>query len=500
MHLVPRLPRNPAVLLALIAIVYVAVQLVVLPYGMPLEWDEAVYASQVAPGVPDAVFSAPRARGIVWLVAPVVYFTRDPVLIRLWMTLLSGIGFCLAFLPWSFLLRRSVLVLSAALFGGLWTTLLYGTQVMPNLYVAFGCAAATGCLLLALRGGPARAALAGLAASVAAVAVLRPGDALWLALPLAAVSLLRRRVKLAAVTSAGVVAGFVPWIVEAYVSYGGPLSRWRAAGEVQGGLSLSPGFLHQFKTANGPVFCRPCTLPLEDPWPAAWWLVLPVLALAGAIVSLRSVSLPSVSRDAVDPVSAPSAPGSPGVPAAAVAAVTGFSVAVPYLLLVDYGAPRFLLPAYVLLAVPAAEFLLWLVARRASRVVAGAVAVALLAHAAVQMTVLVELADQQDRQRSYNAQVVRDMAKRGVRPPCTMVDDLVDPAMTFVSRCDTLNLTDPGDSLEARMAAAEPGRVFALLTKKEPPEPMAGWQRYVLREKDGEPLWTAYITRKDTAR
>ncbi|GII01303.1 hypothetical protein [Planobispora takensis] len=499
MHLVPRLPRNPAVLLALIAIVYVAVQPAVLPYGMPLEWDEAVYASQVAPGVPDAVFSAPRARGIVWLVAPVVYFTRDPVLIRLWMTLLSGIGFYLAFLPWAFLLRRSVLVLSAALFGGLWTTLLYGTQVMPNLYVAFGCTAAAGCLLLALRGGPARAALAGLGASVAAVAVLRPGDALWLALPLAAVSLLRRRVKLAAVTSAGVVAGFVPWIIEAYVSYGDPLSRWRAAGEVQGGLALSPGFLHQFKTANGPVFCRPCTIPLEDPWPAAWWVVLPVLALAGAIVSLRSVSRDPVSHDPAsrEPVSAPSAPG---VPAAVVAAVTGFSVAVPYLLLVDYGAPRFLLPAYALLAVPAAEFLVWLVARRASRVAAGAVAVALLAHTAVQMTVLVELAGQQDRQRGYNAQVVRDMAKRGVRPPCTMVDDLVDPAMTFVSRCDTLNLTDPGDSLEARMAAAEPGRVFVLLTKKEPPAAMAGWQRYVLREKNGEPLWTAYITRKDMAR
>nr|BFE87111.1 hypothetical protein GCM10020093_097120 [Planobispora longispora] len=200
---------RPVVLLACAAAVYVVAQLVVLPYGMPLEWDEAVYTSQVAPGVPDAVFSAPRARGIVWLVAPVAYVTRDPAAIRLWMTLLSGLGFFLAFLPWAFLLRRGVLLLSAGLFGGLWVTLLYGTQVMPNLYVAFGCAAATGCLLLALRDGSAKAYL-GLGASVAAVAVLRPGDALWLALPLAAVSLLGRRVKPAAVTSAGVAAGFLP--------------------------------------------------------------------------------------------------------------------------------------------------------------------------------------------------------------------------------------------------------------------------------------------------
>ncbi|AWS41073.1 hypothetical protein [Streptosporangium sp. 'caverna'] len=452
----------------------------ILPNGMPLEWDEAVYTSQVAPGVPDAVFSAPRARGITWLVAPVAYFTRDPALIRGWMILLSGLGLFLAFLPWAFLLSRRVLLLSAALFGGLWVTLLYGAQVMPNLYVAFGAAATAGCLLLVLRGGPARASLSlgGLGVSAAAVAALRPSDALWLALPLAVASLLRRRIRPVVVLSAGVAAGFAPWIAESFVSFGGPLARWRAAGEVQGGLSLAPGFLHEFKTANGPLFCRPCTIPLENPQWAIWWLLLPLLAIGGIVVSRRAAP-------------------------ATVAAITGFSVAVPYLVMVDYGAPRFLLPAYILLVIPAAECLLWLAGRARVRyrwVPAVLVTGVLLAHTAVQADVLVDLAYQQDRQRGYNADVVRDMGKLGVRPPCTMVDQFVDPAMTFVSRCDTLNLSDHGKSLSAQMAQAEPGRVFALLTKGDPPPEVAGWERHVLRERDTEPLWVAYIFRKDDLR
>ncbi|WP_449065744.1 hypothetical protein, partial [Planomonospora algeriensis] len=182
---------------------------------------------------------------------------------------------------------------------------------------------------------------------------------------------------------------------------------------------------------------------------------------------------------------------------AAVAAVTGFSVAVPYLLLVDYGAPRFLLPAYALLVVPAAEALRWAAGRRRPRVAAALVAAVLLAHTAVQGSVLAGQAHAQNEYRSYLAGVVEDMTRLGVRPPCTLVDDLVDPAMMFVSRCDHLNLSDPRNSLGARIAAAEPGRVFALLTRDPPPAAMEGWERHVLREKDGEPFWTAHLLRKD---
>ena len=46
-------------------------------------------------------------------------------------------------------------------------------------------------------------------------------------------------------------------------------------------------------------------------------------------------------------------------------AACGLCVAAQYLFMIDYAAPRFLLPAYALLAVPAADGLAFLVTGRA---------------------------------------------------------------------------------------------------------------------------------------
>lgn len=76
---------------------------------------------------------------------------------------------------------------------------------------------------------------------------------------------------------------------------------------------------------------------------------------------------------------------------ALLAAATGISTAVPYLFLVEYAAPRFLLPAYALLALPVAEYLTHVFARtRRARRPAGTVALALVlaAHLGVQLSVL----------------------------------------------------------------------------------------------------------------
>ncbi|MBP2705179.1 hypothetical protein JOL79_15290 [Microbispora sp. RL4-1S] len=473
--------RRPEVVLALIAVAYAVIQLVVLPHTMSLEWDEAVYTSQVAPMVPDADFSAPRARGITWLVAPVAHFTVDPTAIRLWLTLVSAAGLFLAFLPWCSLLRGRVLALAAGLFATLWVTIWYGDQVMPNLYVAYGCLLAAGCSVLTARdrrsgsrsSGSRRSgswwAWAGLAAGVAGVALLRPGDALWLALPLGVTALVRRDVRALAVVSAAVAAGFLPWVIEGFQRFGGPLERWRAAGEVQGGIAPAPGFLYEFKTANGPAFCRPCTTTLDDPQWALWWLVLPLLAICGAVVA-RSA-------------------------AHAVAAVTGLCVAVPYLFLVDYSAPRFLLPAYALLAIPAAEALVRVAGRRpvplASALVRITVAIVLAAHVAVQAYALRDVSAGETKERGYQAGIVKDMVKLGVHAPCTLVGRQVNPAMALIARCDALSL-GAGRPVPDLSHAPE-GHVFAVLTKDVPPPGAEKWKRHVLRRSGSRPTWVAYI-------
>ncbi|MEV0969774.1 hypothetical protein [Microtetraspora glauca] len=472
-----RSQRAPTVL-AVITLAYVVIQLLTVPHDLPLEWDEAVYTSQAAPGVPDAVFSAPRARGVTWLVAPVVRFTVDPAAIRLWMIAVSGAGFFLAFLPWCAILRRGVLALASGLFATLWVTVWYGPQVMPNLYVAYGCLLATGCFLLLEGSGERRPSgrrawlcRAGLVLAVAGVTLLRPGDALWLALPLGLAAVARRNLRSIALLAGAVAAGFVPWVIEAYTDFGGPIARWRAAGEIQGGISPAPGFLYQFKTANGPAFCRPCTPTLEDPHLALWWLVLPVLAVCGVVAARKR--------------------------AHAVAALTGFCVAVPYLFLLDYSASRFLLPVYALLAIPAAEFLVRLAGSRgaspASAPVAPIlVAAVLAAHVVVQWGALTRVAGDEAKERNYQAAVVRDMMKRGVRKPCTLVGQLeVNPAAAFIARCDSLALR-AGESVDD-LPEREPGHVYAVLTKKRPPIGAEKWQRFVLRKNGSEPTWSTYI-------
>jgi len=59
--------------------------------------------------------------------------------------------------------------------------------------------------------------------ALAAAALFRPGDAVWLALPMAAATLgvpRWRRPALFAVLVAGLALGGAQWIVEAYLSYG----------------------------------------------------------------------------------------------------------------------------------------------------------------------------------------------------------------------------------------------------------------------------------------
>jgi hypothetical protein len=55
---------------AAVALAFTLAQLLFVAPGLHLAWDESVYVSQVVPHVPSAYFSAPRARGVPVLIAP----------------------------------------------------------------------------------------------------------------------------------------------------------------------------------------------------------------------------------------------------------------------------------------------------------------------------------------------------------------------------------------------------------------------------------------------
>ncbi|MGW2562683.1 hypothetical protein ACWCXB_26245 [Streptomyces sp. NPDC001514] len=387
-------------LLAVVAAAFTLVQLVLVVPGLGLGWDETVYVSHVSPQAPAAFFSAPRARGITYLVAPVAAVTTSVGALRVYLAVLSGCGLFLSLWVWRRMLPVPVLAVAGALFAGLWITAYYGPQAMPNLWVAYGALTAVGCFLRAARDSGDRGALIGLGAGVAFMALMRPTDALWLVLPLAAGSLLVRawrRPLLLVVLAASALFGCAEWIVEAYVRYDGLFARLRRASEIQGHLGRYMSIDDHVRALGGRTLCRPCDVPWRHPVTAVWFLALPLLVAAGVRAAVRSGHRTEI----------------------VMATVTGLSLAAPYLFTVDYAAPRFLLPAYALLALPVAQCL-----TRARRpAVAVLVVLAVVAHLAVQYRVLDSVVRRVRTDTAAHTRIAAALRAQGVRPPCLITGD-----------------------------------------------------------------------------
>lgn len=398
---------RPLPWLAGLGAVFVLVQLALVVPGHGMGWDETVYFSQVSSQLPAAFFSAPRARGISFLVAPAAELTSSVTAVRVYLALLSGIGLFAALWVWRTLVPTRVLTTAGALFGGLWITLFYGPTVMPNLWSAFGALAAVGCFLRAARDRTDRAAFTGLACAVVLVALMRPPDALWLVLALTAASLAVRSWRspvLLLLLGGALAVGSAEWVIEAYVRYGGLTARLERASAIQGGMGWHMAVDDQLRSQAGRTLCRPCDVPWRHPSTALWLLALPLTTLGGVAAALR------VRRTAV----------------AVLCAFAAAVVSVPYLFLIDYAAPRFLLPAYALLSLPVAEFLWRAAGDRRGRLRRGRAAlvlVALAGHVAVQAAVLVNTVENTRTSRRAMTQTAGHLRSLGVRPPCVLSGD-----------------------------------------------------------------------------
>ncbi|WP_435172584.1 hypothetical protein [Actinacidiphila sp. bgisy145] len=486
-------PRSPAPRpragwsrwIAAVCAVYVAAQLLLVLPGSGLGWDETVYTSQVSGRIPAATFSAPRARGISFLAAPVAHFTDSPLALRLWMAALSGIGLYVALHLWRRVLPERVLALAGALFAGLWITLFYGPQVMPNLWSAFGALAAVGCFVRAVRDPRDRAALVGLAAGVTVVGLMRPPDAGWLALPLAAVALAVprwRRPAVLAVLVAGVVLGCAEWVVEAYVRYGGLSERLHSSSAVEGGMGLHFAVDDQVRSLSGRALCRPCTVRWRHKDTSLWWFALPFLAVGGAAV------VPRLRRSAVW-----------------LAGLTAVSMALPYLFTISYAAPRFLLPTYALLALPVAEFLWWAATRaelaaegsrlRLRPVAVAVVAVGLCGHLAIQGGVLHTATRNNHRTTQEYRAVADGLHAHGVTAPCTLSGVSAVP-ISFYTGCTSRQLDGPDRSIDTAglLARTRQQPVAYLVTGGgRPPAFARAWRSVPLPTPRGARTFRAYL-------
>ncbi|NKQ27132.1 hypothetical protein [Streptomyces galbus] len=454
----PRALAGPAwqarddALLAAVAGAFTLAQLLLVGPGLGLGWDETVYVSQVGAQAPASSFSAPRARGVSLLVAPVASWSTSTALLRVYLALLSGLVLYLALRQWRGLFPARVLAGAGALFATLWVTLFYGPQVMPNLWVALGALICVGCFLRACADGPDRAALWGVGAGAALMAWMRPTDAVWVAAPLLLLAPATRRLRLLAALVAGLAAGAAEWVIEAYVRYGGLAERLSEGSRVQGGLGWHVAVADQMRSLVGRTLCRPCTAPMPHPVVLLWWFALPLLAALGLVVAVRA------GRTA-----------RPLVPLAC--AVTA---AFPYLFLIGYAAPRFLLPAYALLALPVADALLHLVRGPDGRrrpVAAVLVACALAGHLGVQYAVLHRTVERTTADRVTWTRTATGLHRLGVRPPCLLVGDQAIPVAYYAGCASAATRGPDTTTTEAGIRATADRIPVAHLTGPGHPTP-----------------------------
>ncbi|MCF1599175.1 hypothetical protein [Streptomyces muensis] len=446
------------------AVGFCLLSVVLVPLTLPLGWDELVYASRFGPYGPATPFSAPRTRGVPLLLAPIASWSDSTVLLRVWLLLLAGGALWLGFRPWLRIVHRPAAVwVAAGLYGSLWITLFYAGAAMPNHYTAMGATAAVGCFLAP------RPRYAGVVAGLAVVTLMRPNDGVAVAAPLLLAAVLmptlrahgRLRGRLSAV-AAGLVAGALSWVVEAEVRFGGVRDRLAEADEVQGGLRAVFSLGSHFTSLDGPLLCRPCTgdsvaLPATE-----WWVLLPLLVGLGLWAERRA-------RRSAAPLWL----------AVAVAAAT----AGPYLFFVPYAAPRFLLPTYALLALPAAVGLLAVVHRaraRRSLPTAAVLALALLGHLGIQAGLVHHHAGNHQRARGDWVRIASVLREHGVHPPCVLAGNTSTIPIAHTAGC-TVSETDP---------PAPPSAL--VLRDRKPPHWARDWQRFPVPD-TYHPGWTVVV-------
>jgi len=449
--------------LAAVSGAFTLLQLALVRPGMGLGWDESVYVSQVSGHAPAAFFSAPRARGITLLVAPIASWSSSTPLLRVYLAVLAGLGLYWALRAWRGLFPVRVIAAGGALFASLWITLFYGPQAMPNYWVAVGAAAMVGFALRARTDRTHRGPVWGMAAGAALMAWMRPTDAVWVVLPLLALLLRDRRPGLLLALVGGLAAGAAEWVVEAYVRYGGLGARLSAGSRIQGGLGLHNAVTDQLRSLGGRALCRPCTGAVPSAPVIAWWFVLPLLALTALVLAVRARR-----------------PMRTLLPLACAA-----TAAVPYLFLIGYAAPRFLLPAYALLAIPVADALIHLVTLPTGRwrpVVVPLVAVGVAGHLAVQSAVLEAAVSRTTTEHRVWARSAEDLRRLGMRPPCLLTGGDSVP-IAFSAGCGSAHIGGHDANTTAAVLIRTARHMpVALLTANpaHPPSYAHGWRLYRL--------------------
>jgi hypothetical protein len=421
---------------------YFAAQLFLMPLRRPVGWDEAVYLSQVSPDMDAIFFEAWHSRGITLLVAPVTTLGGSVADVRLYLMALSAGAVTLVFKLWIPVIGLAAPI-GAFLFSFTWLALYSGSVVMPNFWAAVLGVGVAASLVRRLESGTLTYALLAVA-MLCAMALVRPTEAAVVAGAMGLYVLLVRRTSWRLILGIGLgfVLGWLPWVIEMSIRFGGFGNALRAANSRGhlGVVSITDHLLGYLVSTDLSAE------PPSDGFAAAgllWWGLLVVLAT----IALRR-------RDA------------PARSIALLATVTTLSLALEYIVLVSFTASRFLLPAYAFAAIPAAIGLRSLVrGGTPARVLGVVVLVAMVPWALWQGEVAgrVEASESRVGRRLVAAGLLlRDLADGR---QCSFVSPGAYPQVQFASGCDGGPLTLPPRPSRAQWEAVDRGdEVFMILT------------------------------------
>jgi hypothetical protein len=471
-------------LLLFVGLAFLLAQLLAFSLDRPPSWDEAIYLSQVAPGAEVLPFVPSRARGITFLAAPVLQLGGSLFHLRLLLVVASAAAMTAAFRSWAKVIGLGALA-AAVLFAGAWPALFYGSELMPNLWVALTCVAATAILARRLATGEGRydELLAG--GLVAVAALLRPLDAVVLAAALTLLPIAVRRATIAWTVHVvlGLVAGWTPWLVEMIGRFGSPAEAFSAAARLghTGRWALLENVQQYLALSDGPSI-GPVAQPHIPASGILWLLGMTALVIVGIRAAVGARLLPSLV-----------------VPTA-----TGAALAAEYIVFTDAQAPRFLLPALALLVIPAGLGFAWIVDRarearpaRMGRWVAVVGASTLVVGwALLQVGIATRLEASVTQQRASAQRAgsrIRTLAGRG---PCHVYSEASFPIVGYAAGCRAAPIGNVVRAWPERAARLERDGVqpFLVLHRAEQPAVPEGASRLATIPSDGEASWFIYGT------
>jgi hypothetical protein len=389
--------------LVLVSVAFLAAELTPALLRMPLGADEITYIARTSVHASGVSLPPVHGQGMGLLAAPVTLFTMSLTAIRVWMSVLSAVGLFLAVLCWRGLRPMWVLALAELVLASLAITQNSGVQIYPDWWGAIGLLALTGLFLHAVNGTMRpRVVLPLIAFASLVIVLMRPQNVVFLMGPAILACLVVRswrNLKVLAAMAVGTALGFLEWLAGAYLWFGGLFERIHLAGQEPPTFHLYFALGTQLRFLNGDWYCSSSCTSWTVPEETPWWLAFLAIAILGVWVGWHRNSMKASS---------------------VLAGATALWVFLFYAFLVPFGAPRYLLPTYALMAILIADGIVWAVTESRWRKEAAVLACLFLLGGIVsQRVILQHEAANQTVGRQFQAQA-KELEEIGVHPPCVL--------------------------------------------------------------------------------